>query len=48
MKKIFIEIPEDIHRAAKLEAVASGITLKDYIAQAVKEKTEKGGKPGKK
>src|SRR5262249_53364684 len=44
MKKIFLFIPEDVHRAAKMEAVAAGMPLKDYVAQAVAEKAERDKK----
>lgn len=35
------DFPEDIHRAAKVAAVKSGRSLKDWIIEAVKEKLER-------
>jgi predicted HicB family RNase H-like nuclease len=48
MKKVFIHIPEELHTAAKMAAASERTTLKDYIAEALMEKVQKGGSKGKK
>ena len=48
MKKVFIHIPEELHTAAKTAAASERTTLKDYIAEALMEKVQKGGSKGKK
>ena len=48
MKKVFILIPEDLHTAAKMAAASERTTLKDYIAEALAEKVQRGGNKGKK
>lgn len=44
MKKVFIEIPVELHTAAKMAAVSHQTTLKSYIAEAIAEKVQKEGK----
>ncbi len=41
MKQIRIEIPEDLHKSAKLAALESGMTLAAFIALAISEETQK-------
>lgn len=38
MAHINYDIPDDIHRKAKSRAAIEGITLKEYIIKALKEK----------
>jgi len=38
MVNINIEIPEEIHKKAKLNSVLEEITLKEFIIKAVEEK----------
>jgi predicted HicB family RNase H-like nuclease len=38
MVNVNIEIPDEIHKKAKLKSVMKNITLKEYIIKAVEEK----------
>ncbi|MGV8162900.1 MAG: plasmid partition protein ParG [Candidatus Nanoarchaeia archaeon] len=40
-KQLNIRIDEEIHTKAKVTAILKGITLNDYIEQAIKEALEK-------
>lgn len=40
LKGIFVH--EDIHRAAKVRAASLGMTLRDFVVQAIKSKLAKG------
>jgi predicted HicB family RNase H-like nuclease len=37
MARIHYEIPEDVHRRAKAEAALRGLTLRDYVIQALEQ-----------
>jgi predicted HicB family RNase H-like nuclease len=41
VKRVNIEMPDDIHTRAKVIAVLRGMTLNDYLAAAVTEAVEK-------
>ncbi len=41
MVNINIEIPEKIHKKAKLKSVMENITLKEFIIKALEEKLKK-------
>ena len=43
-KHLRLEVSEDLHRQVKLEAVASGKTMHDWIVEAIAEKANKDGK----
>jgi len=44
MVNINIEIPEEIHKKAKLNSVLEEITLKEFIIKAVEEKLKNKNK----
>ena len=47
MTNINIEIPEDLHKKIKIEAVKKDSTIKDLIIKTLEEKTKtKGQNPG--
>lgn len=37
MPRINIDVPDEVHQACKLEAVKTGVPLKDFYTQALKE-----------
>lgn len=39
------EFPDEIHREAKAAAAKAGMTLQNWIIEAVKEKLERNQKP---
>lgn len=41
MTKILIEVPDHIHRAAKVAAARLGITLKQYVLDAIETANQK-------
>jgi len=41
VKRVNIELPDDIHTRAKVIAVIRGMTLNDYLAAAATEAVEK-------
>jgi len=41
MKRINVQVPDEIHTRAKVIAVVSGITLNEYLEQAIKNAVEK-------
>lgn len=41
MVNINIEIPDEIHKKAKLKSVVEDITLKEFIIKALEEKLKK-------
>ena len=43
MKKVFIQISEDLHARLKSMAAIERTTLKELIESALAEKVEKGG-----
>lgn len=44
MVNINIEIPDDIHKKAKLNSVIEDVTLKDFIIKALEEKLKNKNK----
>jgi len=44
MVNINIEIPDEIHKKAKLKSVIEDVTLKDFIIKALEEKLENKNK----
>ena len=47
MKQIMIVIPEDLHRTMKSEAAKAGMTVKQYVTDAIRSAVEKGGEEKK-
>ena len=43
MVNINIEIPDEIHKKAKLKCVLNEITLKEFITNAIEGKLKKNG-----
>jgi predicted HicB family RNase H-like nuclease len=43
MTRINIELKDDVHRKAKVVCAMKGITLIEYINQALKERVKKDG-----
>ena len=41
MKRIHIEIKEELHREAKIEALLNNVPLKDFILKAIEEKVNR-------
>jgi predicted HicB family RNase H-like nuclease len=41
MTNINIEIPDELHRKVKIQCAIEEMTLKDFIALALEEKTKK-------
>lgn len=41
-KRIFTWIPENVHRAVKITAAKEGVTIQDWLEQAIIERMEKG------
>jgi predicted HicB family RNase H-like nuclease len=37
MARIHYEIPDEVHRRAKAEAALRGLTLRDYVIQALEQ-----------
>lgn len=35
--RIHIEVPDDLHRLAKAAAAMQGVTLKDFVIQAIED-----------
>ena len=33
--KFNVEIPDEVHKVAKIKAIERGVTLKDYISEAI-------------
>jgi hypothetical protein len=48
MKKVLMPLPEDLHHQMRIRAAEFNITMREFIAQAIRDALEKGGKPGKK
>ena len=44
MVNINIEVPDEIHKKAKINAVVLDIDLKDYIIKAIEKENKKGEK----
>lgn len=38
-----MELPRDVHRAAKIAAVTEGVQLRDWVAEAVRQRLERDG-----
>ena len=38
--RIHIEVPDDLHRRAKAAAAMQGVTLKDFVIQALEDAIE--------
>jgi predicted HicB family RNase H-like nuclease len=43
--RVHIDVPDDVHRAAKLAAVRRGVSLKAWVTEAIEEKAEREGEP---
>lgn len=43
MKNMLIAIPEDLHRLMKSKAAAAGMTVKDFVTDAIRSAVKKGG-----
>ena len=43
MKNLLIPIPEDLHRLMKSEAAKAGLTVKDFVTNAIAAAVKKGG-----
>jgi predicted HicB family RNase H-like nuclease len=43
MKQMMIVIPEDLHRLMKSEAAKAGLTVKQYVTDAIRSAVKKGG-----
>jgi predicted HicB family RNase H-like nuclease len=43
--RVHIELPDDVHRAAKLAAVRRGVSLKAWVTEAIEEKADREGEP---
>jgi hypothetical protein len=43
MKTMLIVIPEDLHRLMKSEAAKAGLTVKQYVTDAIRSAVKKGG-----
>lgn len=41
MTRVNIEIPEEVHKKAKIVCAVQGITMKDYLVKALEEKLSK-------
>jgi predicted HicB family RNase H-like nuclease len=41
MARVNIEIPDDLHREAKVYCAANGITLIEFIKEAIEKKVNK-------
>ncbi|MGH9252021.1 MAG: hypothetical protein ACRD0W_21265 [Acidimicrobiales bacterium] len=41
MTRIYYDLDDELHRAAKLAAVTKGITLKAWLIEAIAEKLER-------
>lgn len=46
-KRIYFDIPSELHAIMQAKAKAAGMTNKDYLARLI-ERDTKGGKAGKK
>jgi predicted HicB family RNase H-like nuclease len=44
MTRVNIEIPDEVHKKAKVASAMAGISLKDLINAAIEEKLKKEGK----
>ena len=44
--RIHIEVPDDLHRRAKAAAAMQGVTLKDFVIQAIEDAIEGGETSG--
>jgi predicted HicB family RNase H-like nuclease len=43
MKNMLISIPEDLHRTMKSEAAKAGMTMKEFLTEAIRAAVKKGG-----
>ena len=43
MPRIHYEIPDDLHRQAKAEAALKGVTLRDFLIQALERAVAENG-----
>ncbi len=41
MKRVNVQVPDDIHTRAKVIAVLTGITLNEYLERAIRDAVEK-------
>ncbi len=44
VKKLLLPLPEELHHQLKLRAVEERLTMREFIAQAIRAALEKGGK----
>ena len=44
--RIHIEVPDDLHRRAKAAAAMQGVTLKDFVIQALEDAINQAPEPG--
>ena len=42
MKRLTIDIPEEVHRAVKLKAVANDISMADFVRQLLTDQLARG------
>ena len=42
MKRLTIDIPEEVHRAVKLKAVANDISMADFVRQLLTDHLARG------
>jgi predicted HicB family RNase H-like nuclease len=43
MKNLLIRIPEDLHRLMRSEAAKGGLTVRDFVSNAIRSAVKKGG-----
>ena len=41
MKRVNVQVPEDIHTRAKVIAVLKGVTMSEYLELAIRESVER-------
>ena len=41
MKRVNVQVPDDVHTRAKVIAVLQGITLNEYLERAIKTQVER-------
>lgn len=48
MRKLIIEVPEDMLRTLKIRAAEKDSTIREIVTRAIQRELEKGGEKGKK
>ena len=48
VKKVLMPLPEDLHHQMRIRAAELNITMREFIAQAIRDALEKGGSREKK